>query len=69
MESAIVNFSVMKRLAPTNIKYIEEYADYIASCGNKKNAISILKSLIKNIPNNDEKERLKKKYKKNKKGC
>lgn len=68
-ENAIANFSVMKRLAPANIAYIEEYADYIATCGNKKNAVAILESLIKNVANSEEKERLKKNIKKIKKGC
>ena len=67
-ENALSNFSIMKRLAPANIKYITEYADYVASKGKINRAVSILNSLVKELNNTEEKEKIKKYIKNLKKG-
>ena len=67
-ENALSNFSIMKRLAPANIKYITEYADYVASKGKINRAVSILNSLVKELNNTEEKEKVKKYIKNLKKG-
>ncbi len=68
-ENALSNFSIMKRLAPYNIEYIEEYARFYANMGNKKAAENILKSVQKNLQNVEDKEKLKKITNEIKKGC
>ena len=67
-ENALSNFSLMKRLAPANIKNITEYADYVASKGKISRAVSILNSLVKELNNTEEKEKVKKYIKNLKKG-
>jgi len=47
-ENAFFNFSVLKRLAPANIEYAEENADYLKLNGNAKAAINVLKSTYNN---------------------
>ncbi len=59
IENAISNFSIMKRLSPSNIEYIKEYAYYVNSIGNTKKAISILKSTMKFVSSKEEKDRIK----------
>ncbi len=68
-ENAIANFSVMKRLSPANIEYIEEYADYLLMIGEKKKAVAIMESTLKLLNNKDKKEDLKKNIKNLKKRC
>lgn len=68
VENALSNFSLMKRLAPANIKYITEYADYVASIGRKNRAVAILNSLVKEVNSIEEKEKVKKYIKNLKKG-
>ena len=58
-ENAISNFSIMKRLAPSNLEYIKEYADYMKSIGNERKALSILKSTAKSVSSKEEKEKIK----------
>ena len=59
-EEAFANFSILKRLAPTNVEYVQEYADYLVLNGNKKAALSLLKSTLKLVSEKSEKEKLKK---------
>ena len=68
-ENAIANFSVLRRLAPNNVEYAQEYADYMYLNGNKKAAINILKSLLKTTKSIEEKEKIKKNIENFKKGC
>lgn len=68
-EDAISNFSVMKRLSPTNIDYAEEYAEYLAMNGNKKAALNVLKSTAKLVSNKEKKEKIKKIIENFKKRC
>ena len=58
-EEALANFSILKRLSPTNVEYVQEYADYLAINGNKKAAISLLKSTLKLLTEKTEKEKIK----------
>ena len=58
-ENAISNFSIMKRLAPSNLEYIKEYADYMKLIGNERKALSILKSTAKSVLTKEEKEKIK----------
>ena len=67
VENAIASFSLMKRLAPSNIEYIKEYAGFIAENGKKNRAVSILNSLIKEVNNVEDREEIKKYIKKIKK--
>jgi len=60
VENAISNFSVLKRLAPASVIYAKEYAEFLNSNGNKKMAISILKSTEKLLVAKEEKEKIKK---------
>ena len=68
-ENTLANFSIMKRLAPSNINYIEAYALYYAHIGNKKAALDILKTLNKNISSQEDKAYLKHLVEKIKKYC
>ena len=68
-ENALSNFSVMKRLSPMNIDYAEEYAEYLSMTGNKKAALDVLKSTLKLVSNQDEKEKIKKIIENFKKRC
>lgn len=53
IESAIVNYSILKRIAPYNLKYLEEYANFLYKINRKKVAINLIKSVIKNVSNED----------------
>lgn len=66
-ENAVSNFSIMKRLAPANIEYIEEYADYLAVIGQKKKAANLLESILNLLQDKNKEESLKKYIKKLKK--
>ncbi len=68
-DNVISNFSLMKRLAPDNINYIEEYAKYLAEKGKIKPAISLLKSLLKGEITEENKTKIKKDIEKIKKRC
>lgn len=68
-DNVLSNFSVMKRLSPMNLTYIEEYAEYLAFNGNKKAALDVLKSTLKLLSNKDEKEKIKKIIENFKKRC
>ena len=59
-QSALTNFSLMKRLAPNNIFYIEEYAEYLKEIGNKKSAVKLLNQLEKTVNTREEKAQIKK---------
>ena len=69
VENAVANFSVLRRLAPNNIEYAQEYADYLNLNGKKKAAINVLKSLMKSVSSNEEKDKIKKIIENFKKGC
>lgn len=68
-DNVLSNFSVMKRLSPMNLTYIEEYAEYLAINGNKKAALDTLKSTLKLLSNKEEKEKTKKIIENLKKRC
>ncbi len=58
-EKALTNFSIMKRLAPGNLEFIKEYALYLKSINNKRNAINVVKDLIKHS-NKEQRKKLQK---------
>ncbi len=58
-ENAIVCYSVLKRIAPLSINYIEEYAAFLFKIKRKKAAYDMIKSVL-GIVSSTEKERLKK---------
>ncbi len=68
-ENALSNFSILRRLAPANIEYAQEYADYLKLNGNQKAAVSVMKSVLKNTKEKEEKERIKKIIENFKKKC
>ena len=59
-ETALSNFSLMKRLSPNKTFYIEEYANYVNETGNKKSALQLLNQLEKSVSIKEEKARIKK---------
>lgn len=68
-ENAIANFSILRRLAPCDVDYAEEYAQYLSLNGNKKAALAVLKATQKIVVSNDEKEQIKKNIENLKKKC
>lgn len=58
-EEAIVNYSVARRLSPFTIEYVEDYAKILFQNKKRKQAISLLKTAMKNF-SSEEKQRLKK---------
>lgn len=48
-ENALLNYSIMHRLAPFNIVYMSDYANYLNENGKKKIAIDILKKCLKSL--------------------
>lgn len=67
-DNALTNYFLMKRLAPLNIFYLEEYANYYNKIGDKKSALDVLKSSLKKISLKEDKDKLKKIIDKIKKG-
>ena len=57
-ENAISCYSLLKRIAPLNIVYLEEYAKFLYKINKKKTAIELVKSVLKNV-SQEEKNRLK----------
>lgn len=68
-DEAIANFSVLRRLAPADVDYAEEYAQYLSMNGNKKAALAVLKSTLKLVVTKEEKEQIKKNIEILKKRC
>ncbi len=58
-ENTSVNYSILLRLAPYNYNYAIEYAQFINDRGQKKKALSFLKSFINKHKNKEENTRIK----------
>lgn len=66
-ENALSNYSIMHRLAPYNVGYMSDYANYLTEIGKKKLALNLLKKGLKSLKEVQDRQKIEECIKKIKK--